>query len=288
MGQIATTVKEQVQLLSERGMILDLSTQEIKKILLDIGYYKLGFYWHYFQDVVTHNFSKVHFSDILKLYLLDVKLRHALHRALNLIEVNLKTKIIYYASNKYKAHSDWYAREEYMKSKFVEGLPNTYNEKFKKDNNPIRRHHAKYKECTYAPAWKALEYFTLGSTILLYRNIKCIELKKEISQCYGIRNIGIFQNYLDVLGRIRNICAHNDLIYDYSSPFEIKKSPFIRFNNNNRHSIDSCIKIILYFLGTISDHEKIKAHDEIDAIFKEHINNPVICKIIEEKSKYEF
>ncbi len=60
----ATTIEEQIQLLRSRGMEFP-NEEKAKEILLDIGYYRLGFYWFR-------------------------------------IEVNFRTFLTYTASNKYK------------------------------------------------------------------------------------------------------------------------------------------------------------------------------------------
>lgn len=39
----ATTIDEQVQILQDRGMVID-DLKKAKEHLLDIGYYRLGFY----------------------------------------------------------------------------------------------------------------------------------------------------------------------------------------------------------------------------------------------------
>ena len=44
MGKIATNVDEQINLLEQRGMMLG-ESEKVKEHLLDIGYYRLGFYW---------------------------------------------------------------------------------------------------------------------------------------------------------------------------------------------------------------------------------------------------
>ena len=58
MGNKATTIDEQIILLRSRGMsIPDDQIEKIKEYLLDIGYYRLGFYWHYFEIDKNHNFE---------------------------------------------------------------------------------------------------------------------------------------------------------------------------------------------------------------------------------------
>lgn len=48
MSKKATTVEEQIELLKSRGMTISNEEKAIEQ-LLDIGYYRLGFYWYYFQ-----------------------------------------------------------------------------------------------------------------------------------------------------------------------------------------------------------------------------------------------
>ena len=44
MGNIAKNVDEQIDLLQSRGMIIN-DIEKAKEVLLDVGYYRLGFYW---------------------------------------------------------------------------------------------------------------------------------------------------------------------------------------------------------------------------------------------------
>jgi abortive infection bacteriophage resistance protein len=50
MGSKATKVEEQIKKLSDRGMVFEENggIEKAKEILLDVGYYRLGFYWYYF------------------------------------------------------------------------------------------------------------------------------------------------------------------------------------------------------------------------------------------------
>jgi abortive infection bacteriophage resistance protein len=43
MANIATSIESQIKKLHERGMILDLDSEKTSEVLLDIGYYRLGF-----------------------------------------------------------------------------------------------------------------------------------------------------------------------------------------------------------------------------------------------------
>ena len=46
--KIASTVDQQITLLRQRGMLIE-DEEKAKEILLDVGYYRLGFYWFPFE-----------------------------------------------------------------------------------------------------------------------------------------------------------------------------------------------------------------------------------------------
>lgn len=120
MGGIATSIIKQIEILESRGMIFDLEEEKIKEILLDIGYYRLGFYWNPFEIDAEHNFIKAtKFSDVVSLYYLDVDLRSIFTKHLNRIELNFRTKLIYYVSNKYKNSPTWFIDSKVMTKDFI-------------------------------------------------------------------------------------------------------------------------------------------------------------------------
>lgn len=107
MGKQAMTLRSQVNLLRNRGMII---TDEIKaqEVLLDVGYYRLGFYWFQFEKSYpakhnrTHEFvAGTNFDDAVKLYYFDYKLRSILLYYINRIEINFRNFLTYTLSNNY-------------------------------------------------------------------------------------------------------------------------------------------------------------------------------------------
>lgn len=289
MGKMALTVDKQIQKLTDRGMVMDLGVEKAKEVLLDIGYYRLGFYWNPFEIDDKHNLEEgTLFSTVLKLYYIDVDLKNILNKAINRIEINFKTQLIYFASLKYDENPTWFANRNIVSKKYVEDFPKHYNAKFKAQNSPIKRHHAKYTNDIYAPAWKTLEFLTFGSIITMYISLSNKALKEEISKQYGIRSIKVFENFLLTILFVRNICAHSDLLYDSNTPKEISTTPLIIFNNNNRHCLDSSIKVILYFLNTISNDRCSMIKKEIDDLFNNHKENRILKKVIEDKIGYTY
>ena len=290
MGSKATTVEQQIQKLSDRGMVFENANEieKAKEILLDIGYYRLGFYWNPFEIDKEHNFVPgTKFSDVVCLYYLDVDLKNILNKALNRIEINLRTQLIYYVSNAYPDNPTWFASKKVMYSHFVDEFPiKCYTDQFKFNNKPIKKHHSNHPNDIYAPAWKTLEFLTFGTIEKIYYSLKNEDLKKQIANLYGVKKVKVFQNFLKTVIFIRNICAHSGILFDSNTPMEIETTPLITFNNNNRHSLDSSIKVILYFLGIISNSRKNLIENEIIVIFDKYSDNPVLQKIITEKIGY--
>lgn len=287
MGNKATTFNEQITRLEERGMELDYEKAKIKEFLLDIGYYRLGFYWNPFEIDKDHNFAKgTKFSNAVLLYYLDVDLRNILLKYMNRIEINFRTKVVYYASNTHKNSPTWFIDPKVISSEFINAVENHYNDEFKKNNKVIKLHHQKYINDKFAPAWKTLEFFTFGTILKIYKSLLDSEIKKRIANEYGIINIDKFINLMETIVYIRNTCAHGGVLFDLRLPKGISAIPGITFNNNNRHSLDSSIKVILYILEQISNDRKNEMQEKIKETFDKHSENEVLKNIITNEIGY--
>lgn len=287
MGNKATNFNEQIVKLEERGMELDYDKDKIKEFLLDIGYYRLGFYWNPFEIDKDHNFAKgTKFSNAVLLYYLDVDLRNILLKYMNRIEINFRTKVVYYASNTHKNSPTWFIDPKVISSEFINAVENHYNDEFKKNNKVIKLHHQKYINDKFAPAWKTLEFFTFGTILKIYKSLLDSEIKKRIANEYGIINIDKFINLMETIVYIRNTCAHGGVLFDLRLPKGISAIPGITFNNNNRHSLDSSIKVILYILEQISNDRKNEMQEKIKETFDKHSENEVLKNIIANEIGY--
>lgn len=287
----ATTVEEQIEILKSRNMLFDLGEDKAKEILLDIGYYRLGFFWHPFQLDSEHNFKlQTKFSNIVHLYYLDIDLKYNLIRILNRLEIHLRTQIIYHLSNKHQDNPIWFVDKKVVNEGFINGFHKIYNEDFIRSNKQIKKHHQKYINDKYAPAWKTIEYLSFGSIKKLFENLKDEKSKEEIANKYGIKKVSVFENYLKTAVFVRNICAHGGCLFDSNTPTEIKLTPFINFNQNenNRHSLDSQIKVLLYLINQISENRYCDYKNEIDKLFNSFKENEEIANVIRTKIGYIF
>lgn len=275
MGKIATSITQQIAKLEERGMILDLSHDKIKEILLDIGYYRLGFYWQPFEKESigkerSHDFKdNTKFSTILDLYYMDVDLRHLLIKSINRIEINFRTKLIYYCSNKYKETPTWFVHPKVVSKNFIKQFDDYYNADFKK-NKVIINHHRKNINDKYAPAWKTLEYFTFGTNLKIFKSLLEVDIKERISNIYNVKDVDKFIKLMETIVFVRNYCAHGGIMFDLRNTYGIPKLPYYEFNDKDRHCLDSCMKVIIFILSQISENRSNQLSKELNNLFLDY------------------
>lgn len=282
MGKQATTFDEQINLLKSRGMELDLSEEKIKEILGDIGYYRLGFYWHPFEIDKDHNLAPgTKFSTIICLYYLDSDLRNVLIRYINRIEIHFRTKVVYIASNAFKDSPTWFADSNHIKKGFITKFEKTYTSDFIKKNKAIKKHHQKYINDRYAPAWKTLEYLTFGAILQLYRNIKDENIRTEIANAFGVISLSKFDSLIEAVWFLRNASAHGNVLFDLHFPKGIPGLPLLKVDNKQRHQVYTGIRVVSFLLNNISENRKSSFETRVKSLFNEVEDEKVKTLIIE-------
>jgi abortive infection bacteriophage resistance protein len=259
MGNIAINFTEQIKKLKSRGIDFNGFTDDkVKEILLDIGYYRLGFYWFDLKkDSNSHDFiDGTKFQTIIDLYYLDNDIRYILTKYLNRIEINFRTSVVYYVSNKYKEDPTWFVNDKIMQKSFIVNFDKYYNDDFKQLHFVIKNHHKKYPDSKYAPAWKTLENFPFGSIFKIFESLTDEQIKKRISEKFGITNILKFEKTFRGIVHIRNRCAHGAILYNYYLPKSMPTLPLIVYQDDNRNNLRVVIQVVEYFLEHISKNRK--------------------------------
>lgn len=121
----ALHIDQQIELLKSRGVFFD-NEAKAKEILLDVGYYRLGFYSYPFEKSFPAKEHRTHeyiegttFKSIYDLYKFDTKLRRILLNALDRIEINIRATITYIVSNYYVDSPTWFVDKSKMHPSFV-------------------------------------------------------------------------------------------------------------------------------------------------------------------------
>lgn len=258
MTKKATTLEEQVELLRSRGVEIACE-EKAKECLLDIGYFRLCSYLFPFEKTYPKYNNRTHeviagtkLSDAVALYYFDFDLRNILNRYISRIEVSLRTYITYTLSNKYKDSPVWFIDPNVVKVDFIRDFDSVYESIRKKP--VIKRHHKKYINDKYAPAWKTIEYMTFGNIENLYANLSSISDKLDISRHFGVNQTAIFENYIKTIRTLRNTCAHGGILFDLRLPISIKNGPAGTLARVNGNNLCGALKVVEFVLGTISEN----------------------------------
>lgn len=254
----ASTVCEQILKLKSRGMIIG-DEVKARENLLDIGYYRLGFYWFPFEKTYPRKIKRNHefkegtyFEYAISLYYFDFDLRNLFLRYISRVEINFRTKLIYIVSNKYKEDPFWYTNcsivnKEYLNSDvFRAALRDVGKESVIKID-------LKCHKRQYAPAWKALEFMSFGVILLLYDNLLDGKLRHDIAKEYGMESSRQFSNYMNTVRRLRNYCAHGKVLFDMNLSEAISSGPLGDLGSR-KTMLSGAYKVFRYMLSCVSSN----------------------------------
>lgn len=287
----ATSVEDQIKKMINRGVVIA-DTKKAEEYLLDIGYYRLGFYLFPFE--VTYpklNKQRRHrvnpgtrIEDAVALYYFDFDLRNILNRYLSRIEVAIRTTLIYELSNKYKDNPTWFVDTNVVKTSFATDFPNKVYKTIK-EKDVIKRHHLRYRADVYAPAWKTMEFMVFGNLTTLYNNLLLNDDKRLVSQRYGVMQTNVFFGYIEAVRLVRNACAHGNVLFDFNLYTSVNNGPAGRFTGATRHNLGVALEVIKFLLKKISPNRCNELEcDLIKAAQTLYKNCPSLEPLIEAKT----
>lgn len=273
MAKSATTIDQQLDLLKSRGLTVN-DTDKAREILLDIGYYRLGFYLFPFEKSYPELRNRTHeyvenasFEDAVNLYYFDFDLRLLLMRYLNRIEIAFRTSLIYNLSNKYNSNPVWFVSPVVVNRPYAREFERkVYTSDFKR-NPVIHRHHQNNPNDRFAPAWKTLEFMTFGAVMKLYEQLKERDDKIFVAHEFGIRQVVTFESYMHTIRQVRNACAHGLLLYDLRLPQAIRRGP-AAYNSAERNNIIGALRVIKYVMGQVSANRASELSESVMSLYE--------------------
>ena len=212
------TIDEQIEILKHKGLIIN-NEGYAKEVLLRENYFFLSGYRHVFMDP---NDSKRYvegttFEELYSLFLFDRQFRNIIFKNLLIIENNFKSIISYRLSKKYG-----YKEHDYLKPKNFDTSPEKsrqVNDLLKKMKRQIhvngRQHSATMHYLSnygYIPLWVLVKVLSFGIVSELYSILR-IDDRIAIAELYKM-DIGTLSTYLPILSNYRNLCAHEDILYE--------------------------------------------------------------------------
>ena len=223
-------LEEQIEILKYKGMTIE-DESYAKKILLRENYFFLSGYRYPFMrsDKDKHFLEGVTFLEMYSLFLFDRAIRNIFFKYLLVIENNLKSIFSYQLSKKYGYKEKYYLRSKNFTSD--KGKQRQVNDLIKKMKRQIRINGAQHTATAhymsnygYVPLWILVKVLSFGIVGELFSIMKYDD-QVSICKIYNIK-VEEFSNYLPILSNYRNLCAHEDILYENRTQKKIKGTEF--------------------------------------------------------------
>ena len=224
------TIEEQINILEDKGLIIN-DYDKTKEILLRENYFFINGYRHvFFKSSKDKEFiNGTTFEELYALFTFDRNIRNILFKYLLIVENNLKSIFSYHLSSKYG-----YKEKEYLKmSNFttdiskIKQVSDVINKMKRQIRVNAKQHSATLHYLTnygYVPMWILVKVLSFGIISELYMILKP-EDQKEIAKYYNMdkEDMCIF---LPIMSNYRNLCAHEDIIYNYRTQRSIPNNKY--------------------------------------------------------------
>ena len=210
------TLDEQVDILKHKGLKIS-DVRYAKEVLLRENYFFINGYRHLFVNKDKTFKEGTTFEELYSLFLFDRFLRNIIFKYLLVIENNLKSIFSYQLSKKYG-----YKEKDYLKNNNFTTAPEKQaqlNDLLRKMKRQIRvngtQHSATQHYASnygYIPLWILVKVLSFGIISELFQVLKP-EDQKEIASVFGVETDTLI-TYLPILANYRNLCAHEDILYE--------------------------------------------------------------------------
>jgi abortive infection bacteriophage resistance protein len=211
-------LNEQIEILKSKGLTIK-DENYAQKVLLRENYFFLNGYRHLFMvsDNDRRYLQGTTFEELYSVFLFDRKLRNVLFKNLLIIENNIKSIISYQMSKKYG-----YKEKDYLKEKNFTTNPEKRRQvkdllaKMKRQIRVNGREHSATLHYAnnygFIPLWILVKVLSFGIVCEMFSILKD-EDQDVISSVYHIDSDTLI-TYLPILANYRNLCAHEDILFD--------------------------------------------------------------------------
>ena len=212
------TLEEQINILQGKGLVIN-NPDYAKEVLLRENYFFLHGYRHPFVKSSNKEMfiDGTTFEELYSLFLFDREIRNIIFKNILIVENNIKSIFSYQLSKKYG-----YKEKEYLNPNNFTNAPQRkkqVNDLISKMKRQIK-HNAFQHSATmhyannygYIPLWVLVKVLSFGIVSELFSILKT-EDQNEITNIYSL-NTQKFSEFVTLLSNYRNLCAHEDIVYD--------------------------------------------------------------------------
>ena len=233
--KIFKTIDEQTDILKKKGLIIN-DEKKTREILLRENYFFISGYRHLFMNKEDKDkfLPGTTFEELYATFLFDRAIRNTFFKNILIVENNIKSITSYQLSKKYGFREKDYLdpknfSQDSLQSRQVYDVLNKVKRQIRVNG---RKHTATFhyiEHYGYIPFWILVKVLSFGIMAEFYDILK-YEDQAEISKFYNV-SPEILGTYLSLLSNFRNVCAHEDILYDHRTQRVIPDSKFHRLLN---------------------------------------------------------
>ncbi len=228
-AKIFKTIDEQIEILRSKGMVFE-DYDKAREILLRENYFFLNGYRSPFLMNGTKRFIEgTTFDELYSLFTFDRFFRNIIFKNVLIVENNYKSIYSYVLSKKYGyKEKDYLNINNFDRSKEKNRQINDLLRKLKRQ---IRINGYQHQATShyinnygYIPMWVGVKVLSFGLMSELFTILKP-EDRKEIADYYNLSPEKI-ENYMSILANYRNLCAHEDILFNHETQKTIADTTF--------------------------------------------------------------
>lgn len=220
-SKVFKTIDEQLDILKSKGLVID-DYDFAKEVVLRENYFFLNGYRSPFLSTGSKRFiDGTSFEELHALFTFDRYFRNIIFKNLLIVENNYKSIFSYVLSKKYGyKEKDYLNVDNFDRSKEKNRQINDLIRKLKRQIRINGYQHAATSHYInnygYIPLWVGVKVLSFGLMGELFSILKD-EDKDEIASYYTGVDALALGDYLSILSNYRNLCAHEDILYNHET-----------------------------------------------------------------------
>lgn len=227
-----STFEHQVDWLQDEKNLVITDRQYTLDILKHIGYFPLmGGYKHLFRIPLTKKYKDgTTFDEIVALYEFDAELRELFFKYLLQIERHLRSLMSYYFSEQYgESQSAYLNINNFNNSRRNHNTAARLISTLQRAASTTDYVYINYYRTTYGniPLWVLVNVLTFGNLSKMYK-VFPQSLQSKVCKNFSIINRRQMEQFLSVLTKFRNVCAHGERLFTYRTIDNISDLPLHR------------------------------------------------------------
>jgi len=224
------TLEEQIEILQSKGLIIE-DVEEAKDILLRENYFFISGYRLLFMESSLNKLflPGATFDELYSMFQFDRHIRNIIFKNLLIIENNIKSITAYNLSKHYGIREEEYLNprnftNEKRRKKQVDDLIRKMKRQIRINGGQHQATMHYISKYGYIPLWIAVKVLSFGIVSELYQILKPDD-QEAIALDFGV-SMNQLIVYLPILANFRNLCAHEDILYDHKAQRDIENTKY--------------------------------------------------------------